>query len=441
MTEIIFSFDTEDFTQNHSADAIFAEAEILREAGIKGGFCLVGLLAKQLEAWGRDDVIVALSHHEFGCHSYGHSLHPVFSEYTDIEDFEAAYKEVWRQETEALRLIERISDQAPIYYACPPGNQKNYVAMYAYADMGIPLYADTCCDTLDGRGMFYCNIYQTRYTSSLENLIEMSTDEEILAYIDEIAKNRRAILYTHPNMAVYAYFWDLVNYYKENKYEFGKWEEPERRAPEVTERFYQNIKKLIRFIQNDSRFKITTYSELAEIVKAEPVRRITKDDIPYIKKHIDNDFSPISGKVSYSISDMFLACRDLLLGKEEHICGKVYGFLTRPVGILAPVTLRAKELKRSAEVINADKFLPHTISVGGKEIGPADWLRAALEVLMGKDEVTVLPAPQLPSISDLPELENAKGIGWVQSDDFKNKYITERLKLQCWTMRYLSEYQ
>ena len=48
-TKVIFSFDTEDFTSNESANAIYTEAEILREEGVRGCFCLVGLLAQQLE--------------------------------------------------------------------------------------------------------------------------------------------------------------------------------------------------------------------------------------------------------------------------------------------------------------------------------------------------------------------------------------------------------
>ena len=152
MTEIIFSFDTEDFTSNTAADAILTEAEILRKHNVKGCFCLVGLLAKQLKAWGRTDVLEALKYHEINTHTYGHTLHPMIDEYTDIEDFYAARDEVVRQETEAVRLIKDATGAEKIYAAVPPGNQKCYAAMYAYADMGIPIYADTFCDPEDGSG-------------------------------------------------------------------------------------------------------------------------------------------------------------------------------------------------------------------------------------------------------------------------------------------------
>ena len=76
MTDIIISFDTEDYTNQEAADAIRDEANLLREEGITGCFNVVGLLAKQLVAWERRDVLEALSHHEIGLHTYGHSLHP-----------------------------------------------------------------------------------------------------------------------------------------------------------------------------------------------------------------------------------------------------------------------------------------------------------------------------------------------------------------------------
>ena len=66
MTDIIFSFDTEDFTSSVAADAVVQEANLLKKHGIKGGFSVVGLLAKQLQNWGRQDVIDALKEHIIG---------------------------------------------------------------------------------------------------------------------------------------------------------------------------------------------------------------------------------------------------------------------------------------------------------------------------------------------------------------------------------------
>jgi len=437
MTDIIFSFDTEDFTSNVAADAVLREAEILREAGVKGGFCVVGLLAQQLEKWGRKDVIDALKFHEIGNHSYGHTLHPTINEYTDIDDFDAAYNEVLRQETESVRMINHATGNQPIYMACPPGNQKSYVAMYAYSDMGIPLYTDSFCDTYDGRGVFYCNIYQVKYTFCLEKLFEKNSDEDLLKTLDFLAEKKRAILYTHPNMANFTEFWDAVNYCKINHCDFGKWKECSKRPQEETEQFYTNIKRLVKLIKEDKRFRITSYSELAKEVNKEGERKVRKSDIKLLKDKISDEFFPVTEPVSLSISDIFLACRDFLLGRDEHICGKVYGFLDTPYAIKEEITLSAEDIIKSASEINTERFLPVSVNVGGTEIGPGDWLRAAMEVICGEKNVILKPALQLPSTEMLPDLTDDCLLGWMQSDEFKDKYLSKRLKLQSWTMRFM----
>lgn len=449
MTDIIFSFDTEDFTSCPAADAILREAEILREEDIRGCFCMVGLLAGQLENWKRDDVLEALKHHEIATHSYGHTLHPLINEYTDIEDFEAARAEVFRQETEAIRLIRHATGADTIYAACPPGNQKSYVAMYTYADMGIPIYADTVCDTPDGRGVYYCNIFHVRYTCSFEKKL-MREDEQgknaacelddMQKLLDELAQKKRAIIFTHPNVAMFSEFWDAVNYHKVNSCPFGQWKECRRRPEEETEAFYQKIRMLVKLIKQDKRFRITTYSELAAELKMEGERVVSQADIPLLRKSLEENFFPVTEPCSLSIADMFLACRDLLVGKTEHVCGKVYGFLERPAAISEQVILSAEAIKESAEQMDTGGFLPHAISVGDCVIGPGDWLRAAMGVLCGGKEIALTPGPQLPSLDQLPQLRECSFKGqWQQSDEFEDKYLSERLRLQAWTMRFLAE--
>ncbi len=440
MTDIIFSFDTEDFTSNIAADAILEEAKILREFGIKGGFQTVGLLAKQLSVWGRDDIREELKHHEFGFHSYGHSLHPTINEYTDLADFSAAREVLMKQEGEGVEMMKAFFGDVPIYSACPPGNSKNYVGMYSYADMGIPIYADTNCDTEDGRGVFFCNIYHIKYVTAFESITKMESDEEMRAHLDELAKLKRAIVYTHPNMANHTNFWDLVNYYKKNVNEYGKWEEAPLKTPEETALFYARMRRFIELMIADGRFNITTYSALAEKLAAESERKITRADIPAIREKLRADFGTVDAPVSLSVSDVFLACRDILAGKNEHVCGKVYGFLDEPYAVTEGVTVTADEMRSSAAELPADGFLPTEITVGGKKLGPADWLFAAMDVICGADSVTATPREQMPSLDVLPNLKKAKSMrGWVNSDEFEDKYLTKRLKLQAWTMRFLED--
>ncbi len=437
MTDIVFSFDTEDFTSNTAANAILREAEILRKHGVKGCFCLVGLLAKQLINWGRSDVIEALRHHEIGLHTYGHTLHPMINEYTDIADFDTARSEVIRRETEALRLIKEAMGTDKVYAAVPPGNSKSYAAMYAYADMGIPIYADTFCDPENGSGSWYCNIFHIDYAYCCEQDFFNCDESTLKNVLDRLAGRKRAVIYTHPNASLFDEWWDILNYDKENLCEFGKWKECRRRPQEQSEHFYKNLERIVELIKNDSRFRIVTYRDIARELADCPPRVITRADLFEIKESLSRELFPVTAPDSFSLSDIFYACVDLLNGSREHTCQKVYGLLSEPFGISGSITVSAEEIKKSAESIRTGTFIPEKITVGGKELGPADWLRAALDILCGKAESTVFPSSQLPCLDILPAVRDCSFKGtWRHSDKFEDKYLSDRLRLQSWTMRF-----
>ena len=442
-TDLIFSFDTEDFTSNIAADAIFTEAEILREAGVRGCFCLVGLLAQQLEAWGRKDVLEALSYHEIDSHTWGHTYHPLINEYTDIEDFDAARDEVLCQETEAIALIRHATQIPRVYAAVPPGNQKSYAAMYAYADMGVPIYADTVCDTPDGQGVYYCNIYQMSYTYAMESLFFDGGEAEMRALLDQLAGRRNVIIYTHPHVSMFAESWDVLNYDKVNQYPFGEWVEAPRRAEEMTARFFENMRLFVRLVKEDPRFNITTYEEVASRRAGMLPRVIRRADLPVIREQLKTALFPLTTPGSYCLSDLFHACRVFLTEEtaQAYDCGKVYGFLSQPASAEKDVSLTAAAVRASAKELPSDGFLPEKITVGDTDIGPADWLYAALDVLCGAETVSAAAGQvQLPSLDCLPELRDLSFRGtWLHSDEFEDRYLSERLRLQCWTMRFEPE--
>ena len=441
MTELIFSFDTEDFTSNEAANAIYREAEILREEGVKGCFCLVGMLAEQLVNWGRRDVIEALSHHEIANHTYGHSVHPLLNEYTDIDDAAEAIKRVIETEEKSLAAIKRATGRNDIYAAVPPGNQKSYAGMYAFYKMGLPIFADTFSDTANGDGAFYCNVYNLSYTKALETfLFNELSDEDMTKILDEFSTKNRVIAYHHPNMAEFPVFWDKLNYYKENLSEYGKWILPEKRPLEDIERFYENFRRFVRLAKADKRFKITGYEEIAEKIRAEKARVVTAADAAWILEKLTENFANIKTPVSLSLSDCMLAAKDFLLGKKEHVCGEVFGFLNTPYAVSETVKVTKDELIASAGSIRDGEFLPSEITVGEKKIGPADWLFASLEAVLGKDTVEISPKPQLPSLDVIPATKNARFRGtWMHSDEFEDKYLSERLRLQAYTLRFLSK--
>lgn len=105
-TKAVFFFDTEDFIQPRSADAIRDIANILRSEGIRGHFAMIGYLGKRLVDWRRLDVLDALKHHLIGTQTLYHSLHPNITESTDIEDYAKAREIAFDEECRAIGMLQ-----------------------------------------------------------------------------------------------------------------------------------------------------------------------------------------------------------------------------------------------------------------------------------------------------------------------------------------------
>jgi len=435
MTEIFFSFDTEDYVNEAAADGILRTAQILRKEGIRGCYNVVGWLAEALVKWGRWDIIEELKHHEIETHSLAHSYHPTINEYTDIADFDKAMEAFLEREQKSLKILQDTFGITSVPAACPPGDSVSYVAHYGYADMGISVYdGDLLRDPVRGRHIFACNIACLDYHMGLDSYLLQCTKADIDAKLEEIASQKDMfVMYHHPQKGIVTEFCDILNFNGENVPE-DQWKLSALRDPEERERFYENFAYLVHKVKHDPRFRILTYGEFAQL-HCKDVRVIRPADLTGLKQQLQEHFFPVTMPESYCISDILLACRDFLQGKQEHLCEKVYGFLETPYAISEAVTVTAQEVRDAAAAIG-DGFLPTKLQVGNQQIGVGDWLWAAMEVLEGAESVTLQPRPwqidmdQFPKTRDL----NLKG-SWVHSASFEDRYLSERFRLQSWTYR------
>lgn len=436
-TEVMFFFDSEDYTCDHANDAIRDEAKLLTEEGVRGHFAIVGYLADRLQHYGRQDVIDALKPHVIGTQSLYHSLHPNIMEKSDVADYAAAYRAVFDDESRGLELIRRATGRDRLMCAVPPGDSKSYVAMYAYADLGIPFYCDTVVDDRKGGDYAYCNLRHIPYSHAFmpETMMpaKCNAEPDYAAALDAIASERRVILFMHPNMALYREFWDAVNYNRTNLVAFGQWK-PSRPVPLAeTSAYYRRLRQLIRELKADPRFVFTDLDRLqAEELPRTPIRR---SDVPQIRKALLRELAPVD-RPSWSVADMFLAAVGFLKGEKEYLPGKVYGFLDKPVGIRKPTTVTREEVIAAARKLKTDGFLPTSLSVGSATLGPADFLLAALAVLDGEEAVRLEPREQLGNLSKLPPLERFSPRGkWIYTPEYEDRYTSDRLRWQFWTLR------
>ncbi len=437
MTDIIFSFDVEDYIHKIGADGILRSIQLLSKHNVRGCFNVVARLAMALEQWERQDIIKALKEHEITSHTLDHSHHPTICEYTDLDDYNAALDIFLKTEGRAINILKAIFDIDEIPSACPPGISTSYVAHYGYAKLGVPVYdGDTIRDDKRGRPINFCNILTTGYNWGLEDHLFTMTKEEIKEAIYKVTQEKDLfVIWHHPQMAYLKNFWDGINYNGVNTHP-DNWKESPRHTDEDVERFYENFDYLLGLLKSDpEHFNFTTYSELAKKHYG-GVRKITKDVIVELNKQLKEEFFPVTTPDSYCLTDIMYGCRELLQGKNEHICKDVYGFLYTPYTIEKEITLTKDEVIKGSYQIT-DSFLPEKIVIDDKIIGPADWLRAAMEILCGKKKVTVAPGPWQIDLDQFPWMKTISyKNNWVHSPDFKDEYLSNRFRMQSWTIRF-----
>lgn len=436
-TKIVLSFDTEDLVHKDSAEGILRCVKVLDELGLRGCFNLVGLLAKRLKEWGREDVISALQNHEIDLHSYDHSYHPSINEYTATTDYNTALKEFLRRERMGVAMIDEAFGKHPHPAACPPGCNVSYVSHYGYAQMGVKVYAgDLIYDWMGGRPFHFCNVLTTEYDLCFDwYLLQDLSDEDMKAKLDEIASGR--VMYTlchHPDRGIYDEHWDLLNFQRENTPE-SEYRFANRYPDEVIDAFYRRMKRFLQLIQQDDRFEIVTYQDLADRYCSQE-REITLEQIPVLKEQLEQHFFPVTLPDSYSLCDIFRACRALLLGESKHRCQESYGFLGEPFVMRKPTVFTREQMVASAATLRDHGFLPEFVYVDGNKVGPADWLRAALAILSGAESVRILPQQAQIDLWRIKGLRTLPRMLRSNLGGDKLEHLAERAYLQTWTIRF-----
>jgi len=439
-TRIMFFFDTEDYTDLRSVDAAKKIAELFTEEGITAHFSVVGLVAKQMMDNGRTDAIEAIKKHEIGNHTYGHSMHPNICQISDIEDYDAAYRAVAEMEGASIALLKEAFDRDPDF-GVPPGNAVSYAAQYYYADRGLSMYGDCAEYRKDRNAVWCCNLMQITYETSFEGLafdrndrIDPETEAKIDRMLDEMAKKDWAIIYSHPNMACFKNFWDSVNFKGRNIHPDGNYGHCDPRSAEEEAHYYDTMRKVIRRFAADERFEVTS---LPKVIAAQRPRvTLTPCDMPAVAAHLEKAYAPME-EPSLSLSDLFAASVSFLKGMTSFTPGKSYGLLSPSDELDHTVTLTTKGIRKAAESIPVGSFWPPAYVVDDIRLGWGDMLYAMVKALSSDAETIVLePHPVIKLLENAPDIKNSDLKNtWMHSPDLKDEYLSDRLRLQVYTIR------
>ena len=444
-TKVLFFFDTEDFTCDRSNDAIRDIANILKDEGVRGNFAMIGYLGQYLLDMKRTDVIEALSHHLIGSQTLYHSKHPNIQEYTDVADYAAAYRRAMEEERRGFELLGKaLGGQRVNWCSVFPGNANSYVGLYVHSGLGSPFFGGGNLSFTPGerQAAWFVNQFHLPYYKKLhlESFIPPRKPLDLAASLDELSRNDIVTLYMHPHMALSTQHWDGPNFDPRHPVEWGKWLPTPKRDEKDVAVYYDRLRAFVHALKNDPRFEVTDCERLYATFR--PRQPITVRDVPAIRRALLGRLGPIGcqGVPSWCVADAFQGAVKLLRGESSHMPGYVHGFLEPPVGVAEETEVSAADLRSAAKAIDLETFIPPSIDVGGRRIGPADFLLAALEALeTGADSVKVSPRDQLGPIEELmPSLATCttKG-GWpLYEDTFEDRYVTPRLRLQLWTLRY-----
>ncbi|MDO5318662.1 MAG: C69 family dipeptidase [bacterium] len=439
-TRVLFFFDTEDFTCDESNDAIRDIANILHEEGVRGQFAMVCELGNFIPAMKRQDVLDALKHHLLGSQTFYHSRHPNIVEYADIPDYAEAYRRTRAEEEPGFELLKKAFGVDKVWCSVFPGNANSYVGLYVHSELGSPFFGGGNASFTPGEreAAWFVNQFHLPYYKKLhlESFIPPRPMIDLPERLDELSTRDYVTLYMHPHMALSTQHWDGPNFNPRDPVAWGQWRPTPKRDKTDVKIYYDRLRQLVRALVRDPRFEVTDCQRLAASFR--PRRPITRAEVPRIRASLQGRLAPIGR--SWCVADAFQGAVKLLRGEASHLPGRVYGFLEPPKGVTAPVTVTAEELRAAARTLDISTFIPPEVAVGARTIGPADFLLAALEVLeTNAATVTVAPRDQLGPIHALmPSLAgySMKG-GWpLYEDSFQDAYLTARLRLQLWTLRY-----
>lgn len=438
MVQVLLSFDTEDYTSSYSDDAILRLSEIMKEEGVRGCFNIVAELAKALIDRKRYDIVESLKSHEINYHSYRHTWHPTMVEYTDIENWDEGYTKLFNDESKGISIVKDIFNRDKLWAFVPPGNCISPQAIYGFSEMGVKICNGSLFKGTSGRGIWFCNSFNLENNFYIDSALLNEGISAVKNRIEEWVNWKRLIICCHPNIIVHEEFWDAVNMKGRNLVEWGNWKIPGLRRHDVIEKFYADFREMIRILKKDGNFRFVTNSDVWAEQTAKKPRTISFNMLLDFLNRLEDSFFYIEqDSVSYSLADIFMAAVHFISGSmNDYQTREVTGPVYYPAGITDNIVVSAGDLKWAALYLLDSNRIPHEIQAGQYTIGPRDFLEAAKKVFQGEKTVAIGPKPQLADTGSFYKMNDFHLAGtWMYPNDFKDEWVSRRLKWQSWTIR------
>jgi hypothetical protein len=284
-------FDVEDVISPEADNVTRSAADIVADEGARATFCVVGERARQWDERGRPDVVQALSRHDVGSHTTGHSIHPTVLEYLAGKGWEDGVEEARRREQPGVEALLRAFGSLPSCWG-GPGNTWGPQVNEAMARLGVPaiVYAHTrvpggdvhrFCGTLCYPGG--CSMRDGEYHRPA------AWEADLERLLGELDRRRGAgvqwteVFLGHPSRILHEEFWDGPSFSGGRVVSRDAWIAPRRKNDTDLAIALGNLRRTVRTLAALPGIRIRTIREMNGLFASAREERLAPQELRQIE--------------------------------------------------------------------------------------------------------------------------------------------------------------
>lgn len=457
MVHVLFWFDVEDCTVTQSDDAAKRLALILREHGVRGTFKIVGQKARLLEQRVRYDVIDALREHDIGFHSNWHGLRPQVAEYLAPLDWDDGAAEFQCREQPGLDDVRRLFGHRVVTYGQPGPNWAPQV-FPVLRRWGIPTYVSGYgyvgldCQPFWYAGMLCTSHMHGRGPAGDPESHAFGLNFELGAP-GEIEKHKQAFLRSHERLSRRGGLVSIMNHPCTLVLE--EWFSTYMKPREFTEAGYRHFADFLGWVLAVEDVRPTCASCLPDLYPdLARGHTFSQDELAALSESLRGEISfQRLGDMAVSAAEAFGLLVSCLAGYAADgalPAAMDWRDVQNPKRRAAPPSRATKASRQdllaaagaAAGFVAREGRVPDSVSLGGTDVPPGDFLGAVAAVLSdlwhGKPVRDEVPIAGIPCRFEEYVDEGAAKSGWqsvMLPSGFTAPGLIELAKLGAWTLK------
>jgi len=463
--QIVFSFDTEDYVDPVSNDALKALAQSHTRHDMPASFGLVGEKARFLQARGRRDVIEAIAEHEIAYHSDHHFMLPdthyedTFTpEYMEKAGWDLAVARLSAEESRGVRDVERICGKRPRTWLRTYGDWAPQV-LAALDRVGIRVFAyGPPFHIEDPRPIWYCNQLvvanpRMMYEQNLHR-DDMSAAEKLAAHkqtlSDHLEKGTARLgVVTHPTRFISDVWWEEPNLWGgiHQPPPRNDWTIPPRFAPDKSKELLWIADRFIEFASEIPDLEPVTFGDFEKQL-CQQQSWLDRNQVARLAEGMDSrirwaevDGIPVSPAEMLALFALATAEPDMNILPIRPMMGPTEEPLASGEPKPMPHAALTTAARRLENGLRDRACVPACVRTAVGPVGPGACLLALAEALRNPEAETItLPAdPGLPEPlheDDYKRLGARPPCTYIQKrGEFEFPRTTRLGQLQYWTVK------